>query len=188
MPFVAALGVVLVTVATIAKLFLLIPVGVLISVAALVVWLWPDRKELELMRTSTLPAETGLPIFTTGTQSLGWLGLLFLMAVLGWCVGTLLYTYFYLRLYSTEWPQGNLPMPEPVPSGTGVQFHCLCCSGRLLCGLAGIPQRGREAVSLIGLAAALLPAGCCLSLAHAAAERDYGFRRRPMLTALSFIC
>lgn len=111
MPFVAALGVVLVTVATIAKQFLLIPVGVLVSVVALGVWLVPDRKELELMRTSTLPQETGLPIFTTGSKSLGWLGLVFVMAVLGWCFGTLLYTYFYLRLYSAEWPQGGLALP-----------------------------------------------------------------------------
>jgi cytochrome c oxidase subunit I+III len=111
MPFVAALGIVLLTVATIAKLFLLIPVGLAISVAAVGVWLWPDRKELERMRTSHLMEATGLPVFTTGKQSLGWLGLLFLMAVLGWCVGTLLYTYFYLRLYSSEWPQENLPLP-----------------------------------------------------------------------------
>jgi cytochrome c oxidase subunit I+III len=111
MPFVAALGVVLVTVATIAKLFLLVPVGVIVTLAALVAWLLPDRKELELMRTSTLPRETGLPIFTTGSKSLGWLGLLFAMAVLGWCFGTLLYSYYYLRLYSDEWPQGGLALP-----------------------------------------------------------------------------
>jgi cytochrome c oxidase subunit I+III len=117
MPFVAALGVVLVTVVTIAKLFLLIPVGFLVSAAALVAWLWPDRKELELMRTSTLPQETGLPIFTTGSKSLGWLGLLFAMLVLAWSFGTLLYSYFYLRLYSTEWPQQDLPLPELLLPG-----------------------------------------------------------------------
>jgi cytochrome c oxidase subunit I+III len=114
MPFIAALGIVLVTIATIAKLFLLVPVGGLISVAALFVWLWPNRKELEMMRMSTLPSETGLPIFTTGTKSLGWLGLLFLMIVLGWCVSTLLFVYFYLRLYSTSWPQEGLSVPEPL--------------------------------------------------------------------------
>src|SRR5690606_19108040 len=100
MPFLTALGIVLVTVATIAKLFLLIPVGVLISLVALMTWHWPSRAELEQMRTSTLPEETGLPIFTTGSKSLGWLGLLLVTIVLGWCFGTLLYTYFYLRLYS----------------------------------------------------------------------------------------
>jgi len=117
LPFVTALGIVLVTVATIAKLFLLIPVGVVISVAALIAWLWPNRRELERMRTSTLPEETGLPIFTTGSRSLGWLGLLFLMGVIGWCFGTLLYTYFYLRLYSPAWPQGDLPLPHLLLPG-----------------------------------------------------------------------
>ena len=152
MPFVAALGVVLLTVATIAKLFLLIPVGVLISVAALVVWLWPDRRELELMRTSTLPTETGLPIFTTGTQSLGWLGLLFLMAVLGWCVGTLLYAYFYLRLYSTEWPQGKLSLPDPL--WPALVFGLVPVAAAT-CGAAWFAfRREQKLVSIIGLAIA----------------------------------
>jgi cytochrome c oxidase subunit I+III len=148
MPCVAALGVVLVTVATIAKLFLLVPVGMVICVAAVVSWLWPNRKELELMRTSTLPDETGLPIFTTGGKSLGWLGLLFLMAVLGWCFGTLIYSYFYLRLYSAEWPQGGLPAPDLqfagllyaiIPAAAtafGGAWHALHCGNKRLCMLA----------------------------------------------------
>ena len=86
MPFLAALGIVVLTGATSAKLFLLIPVGLLITVAAVAVWVWPDRQELERMRTRRVPAETGRPIFTPGQQSLGWVGLLFLMGVLGWCV------------------------------------------------------------------------------------------------------
>lgn len=151
MPLVTALGVVLLTVATIAKLFLLIPVGVLISVVAIAVWLWPDRKELELMRTSTLPAETGLPIFTTGTQSLGWLGLLFLMAVLGWCVGTLLYIYFYLQLYSTEWPQGDLPMPQPLRSAP--VFCFLLFAAAACCVALRALGRQQKLISMIGLAA-----------------------------------
>jgi len=151
MPLVAALGVVLATVATIAKVFSLVAVGMLITIAALIVWLWPNRKELELMRTSTLPEETKLPIFTTGSRSLGWLGLLFLMAVLGWCFGTLLYTYFYLRLYSVEWPQGNLPSPELVRSGF-VHAAVPLAAGAL--GAAWLAlRRGRKGLCLIGLAA-----------------------------------
>lgn len=151
MPLVTALGVVLVTVATIAKLFLLVPVGALISIASLLVWLWPSRKELELMRISTLTDETKLPIFTTGTQSLGWLGLLFLMAVLGWCFSTLLYTYFYLRLYSLQWPQGNLPLPQLVTSGL-VHAVVLPAAGAL--GAAWIAfRRGKKTLCLSGLTA-----------------------------------
>jgi cytochrome c oxidase subunit I+III len=116
MPLVAAVGVVIVTVATIAKSFLLVPAGFVVSIVALFIWLWPDRRELERMRTCDLPEKTGLPIFTLGTQSLGWLGMLFAMAVLGWCLGTLLYAYFYLRLYSTTWPQNELPLPALWPA------------------------------------------------------------------------
>jgi cytochrome c oxidase subunit I+III len=154
MPFIAALGIMLLTVATIAKLFLLIPVGVLISVAAVAVWLWPDRKELERMRTCSLRAETGLPIFTTGKQSLGWLGLLFLMAVLGWCIGTLLYTYFYLRLYSTEWPQDNLPLPDLVsPAIRYLPLMFAAIAG----GIAWASfRRGRKTLVMLCLASACL--------------------------------
>lgn len=155
MPLLAASGVVLVTVATIAKLFLLVPVGVLISVAAIIVWLWPDRKELELQRTSTLPAETGLPIFTIGSRSLGWLGMCVLMAVLGWCVGTLLYTYFYLQLYSKEWPQGDLPMPEPIQAA--LVFGFVPCAAVACCAAWRGMSRTRRSPGLIGLAA-----GCFL--------------------------
>jgi cytochrome c oxidase subunit I+III len=152
MPFVAAIGVVVVTVATIAKLFLLVPLGVLISVAAIAVWLWPDRQELELMRTSTLPSETGLPIFTKHTQSLGWLGLLFLMAVLGWCLGTLLYVYFYIRLYSAEWPQGDLPLPERFWSA--LKFGTIPVAAAS-CGAAWLAfSRAQKSLSMIGLAVA----------------------------------
>lgn len=114
MPFVVALGISVVTIATIAKLFWWVPVGGVISVIGLIGWLVPDRKELEAMRTSTLSDELGIPIFTTGSKALGWLGLMFLLAVLGTLFLGLFYTYFYLRLYSTEWPQGGISRPELV--------------------------------------------------------------------------
>jgi cytochrome c oxidase subunit I+III len=151
MPFIAALGVVLVTVATIAKLFLLVPVGVLISAAALVVWLWPDRKELESMRASTLSEETRLPIFTTGGKSLGWLGLVFLMAVLGWSFGTLLYSYFYLRLYSPVWPPDSVPLPTVLFPG---MLYAAIPMAAGACGWGWRSLRsGNKPGSMIGIAA-----------------------------------
>jgi cytochrome c oxidase subunit I+III len=114
MPFVVASGIMLSTVATIARLYWVAGLGMLIAGVGVVVWLWPDRRELEAMRTSPLPAETGLPILTTGSKSLGWLGLIFFLAVLGWSFALLVYAYFYIRLYSPEWPQNGLPRPELV--------------------------------------------------------------------------
>jgi len=151
MPLIAALGVVLVTIATIAKLFLLVAVGMLISVAALVAWLWPDRRELELMRASTLPQETGLPIFVTGTKALGWLGLMFMLAVLGWSFGTLFYSYFYLRLYSPKWPQGGLPLPEYLSPGLAYFAIPLSAGAGAWAHFSSL--RGRKRACVLGLAA-----------------------------------
>ncbi len=111
-PLLVASGIVLFTMATIYRLYVFSALGVLISAVGVILWLWPNRKELEAMRKSTLPAETGLPLWTTGTKALGWLGMLVAMTVLGWGAVTLVYSYFYLRLYSAEWPQGGLPRPE----------------------------------------------------------------------------
>ena len=112
MPLVVAIGIVVLTIATIAKAYWALPIGGLISIVGLVVWLWPDKRELEKMYHSTLPEETGLPIVMVGTKSLGWLGMVFLLMVLSWLLLTLFYTYFYLRLYSDQWPQGGLPIPD----------------------------------------------------------------------------
>lgn len=110
MPFVAALGITVVTVATIFHSYLVVCLGVLVTAGALVAWLWPSTKEMELIRRSTLPQETGLPIVTSGTRSLGWLGLTSLLAVPGWAFATLFFTYFYFRLYSPVWPRDGLPI------------------------------------------------------------------------------
>ncbi len=112
MPFVTSIGIMLVTIATIARLYLLVAAGVVVTVAGLICWLWPDPAETERMQRETLPQETGLPIFTTGAKSLPWLGMLFLMAVFGWSLATLFYSYFYLRLYAPHWPLDGLPLPE----------------------------------------------------------------------------
>jgi cytochrome c oxidase subunit I+III len=132
MPLVTAVGIMLATVGTIVRSYLLVPLGIVVTVAAVIAWLWPDRKELELMRTSTLPQETGLPILTTGSRSLGWLGMLFLLAVLGWSLSTLVYSYFYLRLYSAEWPQDGLPRPDLLREGLayGLILVIAALSGR----------------------------------------------------------
>ena len=117
LPLVTAAGIMLATVGTIGRAYLLLPLGLLITVGAVIAWVRPDRDLLERMRTSSLPRETGLPILTTGSRSLGWLGLMFLLAVLGWCLSTLIYSYFYLRLYSPQWPQGEISLPPVVLPG-----------------------------------------------------------------------
>jgi heme/copper-type cytochrome/quinol oxidase subunit 3 len=76
-----------------------------------------------------LPNDTGLPIVMVGTKSLGWLGMVFLLMVLSWVFATLFYAYFYLRLYSGEWPQDGLSIPNWPLSAIG--FGTLLLAGAL---------------------------------------------------------
>jgi len=112
MPLATAVGITMVTVATIAKSYYWVPVGTVVSAIALIAWLVPSKRELAHMLHSPLPAQTGLPIMTTGSKSLGWLGLMFLLAVLATVFMALFYCYFYLRLYSRQWPQDGVPLPD----------------------------------------------------------------------------
>jgi hypothetical protein len=64
----------------------------------------------------------------------------------------LLYIYFYLHLYSTEWPQGDLPMPQPFRSAPVFGFilfaaAACCVAWRAFC-------RKQRFISMIGMAAA----------------------------------
>ena len=70
-----------------------------------------------MLRSSEVGRRAGLPIITTGTDSTAWWGAVCLLIILGTCLGAMLYAYFYIRLYSDQWPQGSIPAPDlAVPS------------------------------------------------------------------------
>jgi hypothetical protein len=77
------------------------------------------------------------------------------MAVLGWSLGTLLYSYFYLWLYSAEWPQDGLRPPELLPDG-GAYLAIPLAAGAFAAGWSACRRR-RKLGCLLGLAA-----GCAL--------------------------
>ena len=161
-PLVTAAGIMLFTVATIYRLYILALLGVVISAAGVVMWLWPDRRELEAMRTSTVTEETGLPLFTTGTKSIGWMGMIVAMTVLGWGTVTLLYSYFYLWLYSAEWPQEELPLPDlALPT---LAFACLPAAAVAAGWAWRAFQVGNRAAYRIGLTAVILAAAAFVGL------------------------
>jgi heme/copper-type cytochrome/quinol oxidase subunit 3 len=86
--------------------------GSVFAVGATLSWLWPDQKLLNVIRTSGLDQAAGLPIFTTGAKSTAWWGMICLLGISFMAFGALFYSYFYIRLFSPEWPQGNLPRPD----------------------------------------------------------------------------
>ncbi|MCO6430624.1 MAG: cbb3-type cytochrome c oxidase subunit I [Deltaproteobacteria bacterium] len=111
-PIIAALGLLVTSVATLFQGYLVALVGTIFTIIVAGLWLWPRESELELMRRSKLPSKTGLPVEPTGSAAAPWWAMVGSLAVIGTIFGVLLYSYFYLRVYSPEWPQGSIKPPN----------------------------------------------------------------------------
>lgn len=120
LPFIAAVGLLVASIGILLKAYLLLPVGVVITAGALLRWLWPSEKVIRMLRESPVPGEAGLPVFLTGYRSTGWWGLLCLITVLGTFFAALFYAYFYIRLFSEQWPQDGLPRPDLLWPGFAI--------------------------------------------------------------------
>ncbi|MEX2672946.1 MAG: cbb3-type cytochrome c oxidase subunit I, partial [Phycisphaeraceae bacterium] len=118
-PLIAALGVLVGAVATLYQYYLVLPFALLLTAVIVVAWLWPRDSRLAMLDESeqTLGAATGLPVFATGTASVGWWGMVALLGVLATAFAVLFYAYLYLWLFSEQWPQDNLPRPGLAWSG-----------------------------------------------------------------------
>lgn len=110
-PLFAAVGLLVASIGVLTKFYLIGVAGLVFAAGSLLAWLWPDRREMQAIRSSDVGERAGLPIGGLGARSVGWCGMVCTLAVLGTVLGTLAYSYFYLRLYSAAWPQDNLPRP-----------------------------------------------------------------------------
>jgi len=126
-PLMAALGLLVAMLGVLTQLYLLTPLGGLFFLGALGYWLYPRGQRLEAMRRDRVADASGLPVFMLGAQSTAWWGMLCGLAVLGMVVGTMVFCYFYLRLFSPQWPQEGLPLPEFGLAGPA--FALLLASG-----------------------------------------------------------
>jgi cytochrome c oxidase subunit I+III len=111
-PFLLAVGLLVASIGILTKFYWLAALGAAVSVGMLFSWLRPDAELEAQLREDPAVRRAGLPIFTSGTRSLGWWGALTLLSVIAMVFGALLYSYFYIRLYATQWPQDGLPLPD----------------------------------------------------------------------------
>ena len=155
-PLFTAIGVLIAAVGVLAQAYILSIVGVVFTIVALIQWLRPREELIERLRNSEAAAESGLPVFTTGTGSTAWWAMVSVIAVLSTALGTLLYSYFYIRLYSEQWPQGNLPVPQLLLPMIALAILLASGGGMFLARLAFKHQR--KIPIQLGLAAANLAA------------------------------
>lgn len=109
-PFVVSVSILLAAICFLAKSY--IPAGVAAVFAMAMIGRWLYREPtLPQDEADMLASRLKLPLFASGTRATGWWGMIGMISVLFTVFGSLIFCYFYLRLYSIQWPQGGLPSP-----------------------------------------------------------------------------
>jgi cytochrome c oxidase subunit I len=111
-PLMVSLGLLLAFASILLQWYLVLIAGVVFAGGSLAAWLWPSQKMIDTLRSSDLPRQSGLPIIVHGVRSTSWWGMLSAIVVFATLLAAVIYSYFYIRLYSATWPQNDLPLPE----------------------------------------------------------------------------
>ncbi len=112
LPFWVALCTTLAAVGVLVNAYILAGVSAFAAVVLATTWLLPNRHVLKTLRESHLSIRTGLTLFPSGTQATAWWGMVSVIVILTSAMGALLYSFFYIRLFSETWPQHSLPIPD----------------------------------------------------------------------------
>jgi cytochrome c oxidase subunit I+III len=136
LPFFLSVAILVTTVAVLGKSYITASVGALVS-AVLTGWWMAKNPKLPKEETDLLESQSILPLESDGSRDLGWWGMIGTLIVLLMFLGTLVFSYFYIRLYSSQWPQDLLPLPDYVVPAiaagvllTGVFTQWLCTTAR----------------------------------------------------------
>jgi cytochrome c oxidase subunit I+III len=128
-PLWAAIGTTLAAVGVLSRGYILSVFGILFVMIAVIFWARPSRKMLQLLGDSDLPQKMPLPIRASGTLSTNWWGMLGFISIVASGFAALIYSYFYIRLFSPEWPQDQIAAPHL--GGPSLGFGLLLASGIL---------------------------------------------------------
>jgi cytochrome c oxidase subunit I+III len=101
-----------------------------------------------------LESRIGLPLESSGRQATGWWGMVGFLAVLFTILGALIYSYFYLRLYSEQWPQTGLPLPQL--SGSLIAYGLLAAAAVAMVFSSRAWRRERRSALNFGLTVTIL--------------------------------
>ena len=155
-PFFAAVAILLTALAVLADAYATAGMCALVAVGILGRWA-SHEPVLPDVEARLLAAELDLPLHGTGSRSIGWWGMVFLLAILFTVLGSLIFSYFYLRLYSDQWPQAGLPLPElrPLVAAVGLLVAAGCAQTFTSWGRRRNHRRavslGTAATTIIGL-------------------------------------
>jgi cytochrome c oxidase subunit I+III len=156
-PLIAAAATSLTAIGVLISAYILAAAAALVTAITVVLWLRPNGETLEQIRSSDVGRAAGLDLLPTGTRSTAWWGTVGTITIVSSAFGALFYTYFYLRLFSQEWPQGDATAP-PLLIG-GIAYGALIAGAASQVLATRLFERGlRRYAQLIGVGAVALGA------------------------------
>ena len=110
-PLIAGGGVWLIFLSELAKLRIGIGIGALVIVAAVIAWNWPQEPPMTLEEEDAFEREHGVPVNAGGSVVVAAWGTGIAILFFGIALGSLLLSYFYLRLENPVWPPPGVDVP-----------------------------------------------------------------------------
>ncbi|MDT8305778.1 MAG: cytochrome c oxidase subunit I [Anaerolineae bacterium] len=86
-------------------------VGIVVFVAALIGWHWPDKIPFT-EKERAFEEEFNIPVRPNGSVTIGRWGMALAILLLGIALASFLFAYFYIRLENPIWPPDNIPVPD----------------------------------------------------------------------------
>lgn len=155
LPFVTAVALVITAAAVLVKSGGLAVVAGAFTIGMIGRWMW-SSVDLAEDEAAELSEATGLPTQTHGRHSVVWWGVIGLLAILFTALGALVFSYFYIRLYSPQWPQAGAALPSLTWHGAAAV--CLAVSGLAQIWVSRAWRLGSRRLHYLG-SAALVSAG-----------------------------
>lgn len=116
-PLIAAIGVFTAFTALIFDAWLIVAIGIVITIIAVIGWHAPEEKQVvDPVQARAFEEKHGIPVNGAGSDHISWWAMLVSILILAVLLSNLLFGYFYLRLDSVSWPPAGItPPPLTLP-------------------------------------------------------------------------
>ncbi|MAT96986.1 MAG: cytochrome c oxidase subunit I [Anaerolineaceae bacterium] len=111
-PFVAAVGLVTIFGSEIFSLRPLSLLGIVVLVVAIVGWNWPSETPTNDEEERAFEEEYGIPVRTYGSRVVSRSAMWLFILLISIALASFLFTYFYIRIESSVWPQDGIALPN----------------------------------------------------------------------------
>ena len=153
-PFITAVGTITVFAAEIFSLRILVLLGILIIVAGIIGWHWPNDDVPTTAEELAFEREHNIPVRPNGSRTVARWGMALMILLLGIALSVFIFSYVYIRLENPVWPPANIPLPDLSPPA--VSLAILLVSGAAMYwALVGIRADNQRRLH-VGLAAAFI--------------------------------